>query len=310
MDAKDQPMNTTAPQALAERLPSLRSLRAFQVAGRHMSFKWAAEELCLTASAVSHQVKNLEEFLDIELFERKTRSLEFTSAGRRYFQFLDSMFARLESETHQLRADHGRNIIRLCVPPFFANQALLPRMQVLQAVMPDTDIRISTQTSVVKVHPVEADLSILLGNDEWPELVTHRLFSRRLVVGAAPSLLKGFDASSTRSLDDQTLIVHELRPEAWTHWARAAGVEPPRAKRILRFDSMSSVVQAAAQGLGFAIISWPLCRSWFRSGALKRAFEQVWDTQEGFYLAHRPDEDQRPDIQALIQWLIDEFSEG
>ena len=89
-------------------LPSLKSLRAFQIAGRHLSFKDAADELFLTASAVSHQVKNLEDYLGIELFLRKTRALELTDPGKKYFEFLDGMFTRLEAETHQIRADYGR----------------------------------------------------------------------------------------------------------------------------------------------------------------------------------------------------------
>ena len=106
----------------ATRIPPLRALRAFQAAGRHLSFKKAAEELCVTASAVSHQVKNLESFLGLSLFIRKTRALELTGAGQKYLEFLSEMFARLEAETHQLRAEYGRSIIRLCVPPFFANE--------------------------------------------------------------------------------------------------------------------------------------------------------------------------------------------
>src|SRR5210317_1204216 len=102
-----------------KKLPSLRSLRGFQVAGKHLSFKLAADELYITASAVSHQVKSLEGFLGIDLFIRKTRALEFTEPGRTYFEFLDSMFARLETETHQLWSQYGRGMIRLCVPPFF-----------------------------------------------------------------------------------------------------------------------------------------------------------------------------------------------
>lgn len=123
---------------MKRRMPSLRSLRAFQTAGRHLSFKLAAEELCLTASAISHQVKSLEAFLDLDLFVRKTRALEFTEAGKKYFDFLDSMFARLEMETHQLWAQYGRGMIRLCVPPFFASEILLPKLHDFQAIMPST----------------------------------------------------------------------------------------------------------------------------------------------------------------------------
>lgn len=289
------------------RLPSLRALRVFQVAGRHLSFKRAAEELFLSASAVSHQVRNLEEFLGIDLFVRKTRALELTDAGGRYFAFLDGMFSRLETETHQLFAEYGRSMIRLCAPPFFASEMLLPRLRSFQAAMPDTDIRLTTQPSLMKVHPAEADLSILLGGDEWPGLVTYRLFARRLIVGCAPSLAANLDSSSLASLDGQTLIVHENRPDAWDNWASALGARPPRAGKIVRFDSMSAVVQAAVQGLGVAIVSWPLSRNHFESGLLVHAFPQEVTTSEHFHLAHRPDEHERLDIMRFIDWVIEEF---
>jgi DNA-binding transcriptional LysR family regulator len=289
------------------RMPSLKALKVFQEAGRYLSFKEAAEVLFISPSAVSHQVKNLENYLGIELFVRKTRALEFTDAGRKYFTFLDEMFSRLEAETHQLFTEFGRGLIRLCVPPFFANEMLLPRLQSFQALMPDTDIRLTTQPSLMKAHPAEADLSILLGKDEWPDLVTHRLFARRLVVACSPALMPSLDPASLASLDGQTLIVHENRPNAWDNWARALDVPAPRAGKIIRFDSMSSLVQAAAQGLGVAIVSWPLSRSWFESGSLVRVFENEVKTGEHFYLAHRPGEHERLDIMQLIDWIIGEF---
>jgi LysR family glycine cleavage system transcriptional activator len=292
---------------MTKKMPSLRSLRGFQVAGKHLSFKLAANELFVTGSAVSHQVKTLESFLGLDLFIRKTRALEFTEPGRKYFEFLDSIFARLETETHQLWAQYGRGMIRLCVPPFFANEILLPKLLDFQAVMPDTDIRVSTQHSLVKEHSAETDLSILLGSGDWPNLVTYQLFARRLVVAGSPSLLKGFDRSSFESLNGQTLIVHENRPHAWSNWAKALEIEAPTAGKVLRFDSMSTVVQAAAQGLGFAIVSWPLSKNWFQSGALQRVFETEWVTDEHFYLAHRPEETERLDIVNLIEWIIREF---
>jgi len=297
-------MNTT------KRLPSLRSLKVFQVAGRHLSFKLAADELCISPSAVSHQVRNLEDQLGIDLFVRKTRALEFTEAGQRYFAFLDNLFARLEAETYQLYAEYGRSLIRLCVPPFFASEMLLPRLQDFHALMPETDIRLTTQPSLMKVHPGEADLSILLGNDEWPDLVTYRLFARQLVVGCAPELMANLDSSSYECLDGQTLIVHENRPRAWENWARRLGIPPPRAAKIIRFDSMASVVQAACQGLGVAIVSWPLARSRFESGALVKVFDELVDTDEYFCIAHRPEEAARPDVARLIEWLIEAFGTG
>jgi LysR family glycine cleavage system transcriptional activator len=288
-------------------MPSLRALRAFQVAGRHLSFKLAADELFITPSAVSHQVRNLESFLGIDLFFRKTRALELTAAGRNYHEFLDGMFARLEAETHQLLTEFGRRIIRLCVPPFFARELLLPRLNSFQQVMPDTDIRVVTQPSLMKEHPPDADLSILLGSGDWPELVTYPLFPRRIVAACSPELKRKAGFKKYADLDGQTLIVHENRPHSWVNWAQALDIKPPRAGKIFRFDSMAAVVLAAAEGLGVALVSWPLSERLFKSGALVCALEDEVDTGEQFYLAHRPEEQQRPEVENIIEWVLKEF---
>lgn len=288
-------------------MPSLRALRAFQVAGRHLSFKLAADELYITPSAVSHQVRNLESFLGIDLFIRKTRALELTGAGVKYHEFLDGMFARLEAETHQLLTEYGRRILRLCVPPFFASELLLPRLHAFQALMPQTDIRVITQPSLMKEHPSDADLSILLGRGDWPELVTYPLFPRRIVTACSPELKKAERFAKYSDLNGQTLIVHENRPYSWVNWAQTLDIKPPKAGKIFRFDSMAAVVQAAAEGLGVALVSWPLSDSWFRSGKLVSALDGEVETDEQFFLAHRPEEQERPEVTSVIEWILEEF---
>ncbi|MGI9287106.1 MAG: LysR substrate-binding domain-containing protein, partial [Pseudomonadales bacterium] len=260
------------------------------MAGRHLSFKDAADELAVTASAVSHQIKNLESFLGVTLFERKTRSLELTDAGRRYFEFLDGMFARLESETQQLRTQFGRDIIRLWLPPFFANEALLKTLSSFPNASTETDIRVSTQRSGMNTHPAEADLSVLLGHDDWSELTTYRLFARRLVTACAPSLLKKQKFESYDSLNGHTLIVQDSGRDSWEQWAATLDIPAPKPKKLIRFDSMSAVVRAAEQGLGIALVSWPLAKDRFTSGALVRVFETELETGDNFYLAHRPED--------------------
>jgi LysR family glycine cleavage system transcriptional activator len=289
------------------RMPSLRALRVFQVAGQHLSFKEAADELYLTASAVSHQVRNLEAFLRIDLFERKTRALELTDAGRKYYDFLSGMFARLEAETHQLWAEYGRRLIRLCVPPFFSQELLMPRLREFQDLVPDTDVRLMTQPSLMAVHPSDADLSILLGAGHWPDLETRPLFDRRILTACSPDYRKKARIRSIKDLDGQTLIVHENRPHSWVNWAQAQEVRPPRAGKILRFDSMAAVVQAAAQGLGVAIVSWPLSERWFEEGKLVRALKDEVRTHESFYLAYRPEEAEREAVVRLIDWIVKTF---
>jgi LysR family glycine cleavage system transcriptional activator len=290
------------------RLPPLRALRAFQVAGKHLSFKKAAKDLYVTASAVSHQVKNLEAFLGFDLFVRKTRALEFTTVGQHYHEFLSGMFARLEAETHQICAEYARNIIRLCVPPFFAQELLMPRLEEAEALVPETDIRLFMQPSKMKEHPSDADLSILLGNGDWPDLEIQPLFRRRILTACSPAFLEKNPIERHRDLDGLTLIVHENRPNSWVNWAKAVNTTPPRAGKVLRFDSMSAVVQAAAQGLGVAIVSWPLSKRWFNNGSLVPALNDRVVTDEEFFLAYRPRDAGREDVAALKDWIVSEFS--
>lgn len=291
------------------RIPPLKALRVFQVAGSHLSFKKAAEELYVTASAVSHQVKKLESFMGLELFVRKTRALELTDAGRNFHEFLSGMFARLEDETHQIRAEFGRRIIRLCVPPFFAQERLMPRLEELEALAPDTDIRLILRPSEMREHPAEADLSILLGTGDWPDLETMPLFRHRVMTACSPVFLEKHPLKRYRDLDGLTLIVHESRPNSWTNWARAVNTTPPRAGKVLRFDSMSAVVQGAAQGLGVALVSWPLSDRWFREGSLVPALNDRVITEEQFFVALRPDESELEEVAALKEWIVTEFGQ-
>jgi len=289
------------------RLPSLNHLRTFQLAARHLSFKNAAEELFVTPSAVSHQVRALEGRLGLTLFDRKTRSLELTEAGQAYFSLLDTLFSRLEAETDQLRDRYGREILRLSLPPFFASEAALPAIGSYQERHPATDIRILTQPSSMDVHPAEADISILVGNGQWQGLEAHRLFAHRFVVACAPSLRAEIDLQSANPLDGQTLIVHEGRRSAWDRWSESIGAPRVRPGKLIRLDSMSAIARAAEKGLGIALVSWPLGKAWFDSGGLSRVFGEEFDTGDSFFLVLRPEEGARQEVRNLKNWLLDNF---
>ena len=133
------------------------------------------------------------------------------------------------------------------------------------------------------------------------------LFPHRVMTACSPEFLEQNALSRYRDLDGLTLIVHESRPNSWMHWARAVNTAPPRPGKVLRFDSMSAVVQGAAQGLGVALVSWPLSDRWFSEGALVPALNDRVVTDEKFFVAVRPGESEREDVAALRQWIVTEF---
>jgi LysR family glycine cleavage system transcriptional activator len=288
------------------RLPSVKFLKTFQVAAKLGSFKAAAEELFLTPSAVSHQIKALEDQLGVALFERRARALALTDAGGHYLEHINDIFSKLESVTEQLQRRYGRSIIRLNVPPFFANELLLPRLASFSQAREETDIRIETTFQAPKTHPPEADLSIVVGSGPWDDMTVHELFPQNFIAACSPGFLIEHPISNYADLNGKTLLVHEERRDAWERWAVGLGIEPIRPNRIVRLDTMSAVVLATEQGVGAALVPSRLSADRFVVGGLVKLFEDELATNESYVLLHRPEDRSREDLQELTRWILRE----
>lgn len=288
------------------RLPSLKFLRTFQVAATRLSFKAAADELFVTPSAVSHQIKALEAQLGVALFERGPRSLALTEAGRSYLQHVETVFTRLESVTEQLQIRHGRSVVRLNIPPFFATELLLPRLLSFLEAQPDTDIQINTLAPLL-VHAADADLSIVVGAAPHAGHACHKLFSQTFVPACSPTLLQRNPIDTVDDLNRHTLIIHEARREGWQRWAQPLGTEL-RPRKLVRFDTMHAAAQAAEHGLGVALVSAPLGHERFVQGSLVKLFDAELQTGESYFLMLRNEDEVRPDVRAMKQWILEQFS--
>lgn len=289
------------------RLPSLKYLKTFHVAATRLSFKAAAEELFITPSAVSHQIRALEEQLGITLFVRGPRALTLTDPGSDYLEQIDALFRRLESVTEQLQVRFGRAIARLHVPPFFASELLLPRLQTFVAAAPDTDIHLDTVLAPLTSHPADADLSIVVGPGPWEGFESHRLFSQRFTPACSSRLLERTPIRNYDDLNGQTLIVHDARRDGWDRWAEAHGVASLKPRTLLRVDTMFAAAEAAEKDLGVALVSVPLGRRRFEDGSLVRLFAAELDSGDSYFLLHRAEDSTRREVQALKNWLLDEF---
>jgi LysR family transcriptional regulator, glycine cleavage system transcriptional activator len=288
------------------RLPSLKFLKTFQTAARLKSFKSAAEELFVTPSAVSHQIKALEEQLGVALFERGVRTLTLTDAGAHYLEHISDIFARLESVTEQLKVRYGRSIIRLNVPPFFARVLLLPRLASFTQAREETDIRIETTSSAPKSHPPEADLSIVVGTGPWEGLTAHELFAQSFIAACSPNFLLEHPIDSFADLNGKNLLLHEERRDAWERWASGLKIAPIKPNRLVRLNTMSAVVLAAEQGVGVALVPSRLSAARFAAGGLVKLFDEELTTNESYVLLHRPEDGKREDLQELTRWILNE----
>jgi len=289
------------------RLPSTKTLRAFQLAARSGSFKTAASQLFLTPSAVSHQIRALEEELGVSLFHRGARTLTLTDAGSRYLDEIEFLFERLDAATRELRARAGRSTLRLRVASFFANEFLLPRLEALHTAQPEIDLEIDTDGTGTDLHPADADVSIVLGSGSWSELQAHRLFPQAYVPACSPALFARAPITSIEQLSGETLLVFEARKDGWERWAESAGLQMPRPRKRIAFNNMSALVRATERSAGIGLVPAPLSAERFRAKSLVRLFDHEWETEDSYYLVHRAEVGPRPEVIAFRKWLLAEL---
>jgi LysR family glycine cleavage system transcriptional activator len=287
------------------RAPSLKAIKTFQIAARHSSFAVAADELCITPSAVSHQIKTLETQLGLPLFSRGARALALTDAGARYLEQIDDLFTRLESVTEQLRARFGRSSVRLHGPAYFASEMLLPRLSEFSELHDGIDLRIDTSGSHGRIHTADADISVVVGMGPWNGLVAHPLFAQTMVPACSPQLMAEKPVERYEDLNSHTLLVHEARRDDWDRWATAVGIKELRPAQIVRIDSMSAATRAAEKKIGIALLPAEVSRRKFAAGRLVRVFDEELVTQENYTLLVRAEDETRDDIRALCAWLME-----
>jgi LysR family transcriptional regulator, glycine cleavage system transcriptional activator len=289
------------------RPPPTRNLRAFCVAARHRSFKLAADELYLTPSAVSHQMKELEETLGVRLFVRKPRSLELTAAGVTLLEEIDPLLAALDRSLAQVARRNGRRTLRVQLPPFFASELFIPRLTAFCAEHREIDIRIDTRDPRPSLHPPTADVSILLADTEPQGVQASRLFTLSLSAVCAPEHAAVVARLGSALLREMPLIVHRPRPYAWASWAEQVGLETPEPKNVIELDTMYAVVRAAERGVGVALVPSRLCETWFRSGSLVSIFATELVTADTYFLVRRQKDAGKPEIRALTEWALSQF---
>src|SRR3954466_744041 len=287
------------------RAPSLKAIKTFQIAARHSSFAVAADELCITPSAVSHQIKTLETQLGLPLFSRGARALALTDAGARYLEQIDDLFIRLDAVTEQLRARFGRSSVRLHVPAYFASEMLLPRLSEFAKLHDGIDLRIETQGVHGRSHVAEADISVVVGTGPWNGLVAHELFAQTMVPACSPELMAEKPVLRYEDLNSHTLLVHEARRDDWDRWATNVGMKELRPAQIVRIDSMAAAMRAAEKKIGIALLPAAMSRRKFISGRLTRVFDDELVTQENYTLLVRAEDENRDDIRALSAWLVE-----
>ncbi len=286
----------------------IRGLRSFCIAAKCLSFKHAASQLYLTPSAVSHQIKQLEEQLGIALFKRQTRSIELTSAGKQFYQSVQPLISQLESTISDFTNSQQNTNIVISLPEFFASELFIPRLSEWADKNPTINLQLETVKSGSDPSPV-ADLSIVLTNNKPNAAAVHDLFPIRYAPACNKEIYKKWQHAGFDALSSVPLILHRARPWAWHQWAEKVGVDHFEPHKIMQFDSMFGVARAAQRGMGIALIPLPMSDAWFNEGLLVKLFEKELITKDRYYLIQHHNVDNKEEVELFANWVHTSFSE-
>ncbi|ARJ68054.1 LysR family transcriptional regulator [Magnetospirillum sp. ME-1] len=291
---------------MAYRLPPLNSLRLFEAAGRHLSFKLAAEELNLTPSAVSHGIASLEDWLGVQLFARGHRSLALTSAGRAYLPRIRDVLQQLAGATESVPGRKPTGRLSVSVAPSFGLRWLIPGLPRFHERHPDIEVSLDTARRQVEFPRDGIDVAIRMGQGGWQDLYSLCLTMEDLVPVCAPGM-----AARIRTPDDlrgETLLQVSSISEDWAAWAGLAGVEGLDLERGLKLDTLHMAWEAASQGVGIALGRLPLAAPDLDSGRLVPVLGPPRRCRTGYWLVAGRDSLARPEVVAFRNWLREELA--
>ena len=292
-------------------LPSLNGLRAFEAAARHMSFTRAAAELNVTQTAISHQIRRLEEQLGTKLFVRRNRALSLTREAREYLPSIRSAFEDLRQATARLRRPEREGVLTVSTTASLATKWLVSRVAAFQDAHPGIAVRISTSAHLVDFQREEVDVAVRYGRGHWPGLRAEWLMAERLFPVCSPALLAAKPLREPTDLADHTLLHTSVSREDWQLWLTAAGLPLSiAARRGLTFDQGFMAVQAAVEGLGVALGRTRLVEADLAAGRLVAPFDLVLPQDAGYYVVSPVATAESAKVALFRRWLIASATPG
>ncbi|RQH14159.1 transcriptional regulator GcvA [Bradyrhizobium sp. RP6] len=292
---------------MTARLPSLNGLRAFEAAARHLSFTLAASELNVTQTAISHQIRRLEEELGIRLFIRQNRALALTPEARDYLPGVRAAFNDLRLATDRLLRKEDDKVLTVSTLASLAAKWLLPRLTDFQEQHPGIDVRITTSTSLVDFQRDNVDAAIRYGRGQWPGLRADWLMADELFPVCSPSLLRG-DKPLRRPEDLRNhplLHTSNANSDDWRLWLTAAGLPADIARQPgITFDMIFMTIQAAIDGIGVAMGRTSYVQDDIAKGRLVVPFKIALPADAGFYLVAPEGRREAPKLAAFRQWIV------
>ncbi len=297
------------------RIPGTRALQAFEAAGRHLNFTRAANELHLTPAAISHQIKEIEEQLGVELFHRTSRAMRLTASGEVLYEATIEALAGLTRAVSRARKlTRGSSLLKVTVPAEFAAKWLMRRIDGFKLAWPDIELRFDISNEMRDLEVDDVDVAIRFGSGKYPGLHVDRLFDNVVIPVCSPRLLKsGPPMTGPRDLFRHTLAHIEWSRQGvtwpnWRMWMAAAGVDDFDDSRTLVFNTSNDALQAAIDGSAVTLADFAMVANDLSEGRLVRPFELGIKVAREFayFLVYPESTADDPRIIAFRTWILDE----
>lgn len=297
-------------------LPPLNALRAFEAAGRHLSFTRAASELNVTPAAVSHQIKVLEDYLGVQLFQRRPQGLLLTPAAQQALPAMIDHFSGLAAAVSTLRRAERERPLTVSVEPTFAAKWLVPRIERFKGRHPGIEVRIDATADLADFRTGDVDVGIRHGHGDYPGLYVEQLPHQEMFPVCSPALLEADPPLRTPSdLRNHTLLHvqwRELGQEDmtanWSTWLQRAGVTDVDPQAGPRYWQEALALQAAIEGHGVALVRSYTAAGDLAAGRLVRPFTHSFPEDFGLFLVCLPQAAETAKVAAFREWIFDELA--
>ena len=298
-------------------MPPLNALRAFEAAARHLSLTKAAQELNVTAGALSHQIRGLEELLGVKLFERRVRSIGLTPAGKLLYPGLQTAFSHIRDALATLSNAKQERVLVISTPPGFTSKWLAARLYRFASAFPEIDVRVSSSINNANFTNDGVDAGVRnLPSDAASDstLVIEKLIELFLVPVCSPKLIEMHGPLGRPEVLKSVPLIHDdtlagrAKVSTWAEWFKAAGVDGVDVSRGLRFNSADHALDAAGEGAGVLLAHDVLAYDDLRTGRLVIPVDFALRSDRAYYFVCPKNRKERPHVQAFHAWVKQEMT--
>ena len=284
------------------RMPSLNILRVFESAARHLSFKNAAEELCITPPAVSHQIRTLEQQFGVPLFKRLNRSLKLTKDGQAYFYKVQKSLQQLQSATDELIAKKEKFTFVINSVPMVISALLAPFIHEFQEHHPDINIQMDSAPNMMDFAVKDLDVAIRRTKGEESDLIYVPIFKIEITPICRHDYFDMNPSVNLNTLENSRLIRVTSDKSNWPHWLNEWHFEAPAGNELL-LSSFRSAIESVRSGAGIGMGYKPMINKLLKEGEIIIPFPNKISSYSEAYLVYRLKDKNKPIINAFEIWL-------